>query len=81
MIIESTQDTKFFGRIRVTVPEAAKRLEVSQKTINRWSDKGHMPKRIKICGTVFFWLDEIEAWERADCPKNWPGQTENPNEE
>jgi len=54
-----------------TVEQVAAKLSLSSRSIYRLSDLGHMPRPIKIGGSVRWRRDEIEDWIESDCSKDF----------
>lgn len=51
-----------------TIPDLAKRLNVSQRTVWRLRDEGFLPPPLRLRGAVRYHEGVIEEWLRAGAP-------------
>jgi predicted DNA-binding transcriptional regulator AlpA len=59
-------ETIIAGRPVLRQREAAEMLGVSMRTLQRWNDRNAGPTRTKIGGRIYYDLDELTAWARAN---------------
>jgi len=58
----------------ITVDEVAAMLQVSQRTVYRFSDIGRIPRPIKLGGSVRWRRSDILAWIEEGCPSARPSK-------
>jgi len=57
----SSQRITFSPEDLISVPEAAKELQVNDMTVYRWIEKGKVKHPVRIAKQVFLTVDEVRA--------------------
>ena len=66
---------KAVKRLLAKVPAVAEICDVAPETVRRLTDRGAMPKPVRLGRSVRYRADEIEAWIRAGCPSCRTGRS------
>lgn len=53
----------------LTTKQAAKLVNVGERTLWRWSRSGIAPAPVKIGGAIRYRRDDLLEWIQADCPR------------
>jgi len=63
-------------RKKINFYELATRLKIALPTAYMWHTKGWLPSPHKVGGRWYFFVDEIDDWENAGCPRQETSQSD-----
>ena len=52
----------------LTVPDVAELCSIAPETVRRLTDRGTLPRPVRLGRAVRYRLDEIEQWIQDNCP-------------
>lgn len=65
----SQADVRTVMPLLLPTRKTAELLGVTIRTIYNWDELGHLPKPVKIGGSLCWRYEELLAWTEAGCPK------------